>query len=171
MRARTLAPLRELSRQVLDGQTTPNELVEYCLERIEERDQVTEAWACLDSDRARREASRLTGELKTGPPRSDLHGIPFGVKDIFDTAGLATEWGSPLYRGRVPVKDAALVAQLREAGAIVLGKTHTTAFAYFEFSTLVFNIWITQILQCLQISEHRDSMALKLFMETTKTLV
>ena len=132
MRARTLAPLRELSRQVLDGQTTPNELVEYCLERIEERDQVTEAWACLDSDRARREASRLADELKTGSPRGNLHGIPFGVKDIFDTAGLATEWGSALYRGRVPAEDAALVARLREAGAIVLGKTHTTAFAYFD---------------------------------------
>ena len=132
MGARTLAPLRELSRQLRDGQTTPNEVVEYCLERIEERDDVTQAWACLDSERARREASRLAVELKTGPPRSDLHGIPFGVKDIFDTAGLATEWGSPLYRGRVPTKDAALVARLREAGAIVLGKTHTTAFAYFD---------------------------------------
>ena len=132
MRARTLAPLPELSRQVLDGQTTPNEVVEYCLERIDETDEVTEAWARLDSDRARREASRLTDELKTGPPRGDLHGIPFGVKDIFDTAGLATEWGSSLYRGRVPAKDAALVARLRQAGAIVLGKTHTTAFAYFD---------------------------------------
>ena len=132
MGARTLAPLRELSRQLRDGQTTPNEVVEYCLERIEERDDVTQAWACLDSERARREASRLAVELKTGPPRSNLHGIPFGVKDIFDTAGLATEWGSALYRGRVPAKDAALVARLRQAGAIVLGKTHTTAFAYFD---------------------------------------
>ena len=132
MVAQTLAPLRELSRQILSGQTTPNELVEYCLERIEERDQVTEAWTCLDSERARREASRLTDELKTGSPPGNLHGIPFGVKDIFDTAGLATEWGSPLYRGRVPANDAALVAHLREAGAIVLGKTHTTAFAYFD---------------------------------------
>ena len=132
MGARTLAPLRELSRQVRGGQTTPSELVESCLERIEERDEVTEAWVCLDTDRARREASRLTDELKTGPPCGDLHGIPFGVKDIFDTAGLATEWGSPLYRGRVPAKDAALVARLREAGAIVLGKTHTTAFAFFD---------------------------------------
>ena len=132
MGARTLAPLRELSRQLRDGQATPNELVEHCLGCIEQRDEVTQAWACLGTDRARREASRLTDELKTGSPRSDLHGIPFGVKDIFDTAGLATEWGSPLYRGRVPAKDAALVARLREAGAIVLGKTHTTAFAYFD---------------------------------------
>ena len=132
MGARTLAPLRELHRQVLDGQTTPNELVEHCLGCIEQRDEVTQAWAWLDSERARREASRLTDELKTGSPRSDLHGIPFGVKDIFDTAGLATEWGSALCRGRVPAKDAALVARLREAGAIVLGKTHTTAFAYFD---------------------------------------
>ena len=132
MGARTLAPLRELSRQLRDGQATPNELVEHCLGCIEQRDEVTQAWACLDSERARREASRLTDELKTGSPRSDLHGIPFGVKDIFDTAGLATEWGSPLYRGRVPANDAAVVARLREAGAIVLGKTHTTAFAYFD---------------------------------------
>lgn len=127
-----LASLRALSCQIRDGQTTPIEVVEHCLKRIERRDEATAAWVLLDSERARYEANRLTNDLKMGRVRGGLHGIPFGVKDIFDTAGLATEWGSQLYRGRVPEKDAALVAHLRQLGAIVLGKTHTTAFAYFD---------------------------------------
>jgi len=67
------------------------------------------------------------------PPRSGpLCGIPFGVKDIYETRGLATEFGSPIYAGRKGQSDAALVAQLRESGAILMGKTQTTAFASFD---------------------------------------
>src|SRR5450756_1254332 len=61
-----------------------------------------------------------------------LNGIPFGVKDIFETRGLATEYGSPLYEGRKGVVDAHVVASLRRTGAVLLGKTRTTAFASFD---------------------------------------
>jgi Asp-tRNA(Asn)/Glu-tRNA(Gln) amidotransferase A subunit family amidase len=64
--------------------------------------------------------------------KGKLLGIPFGVKDIIETRGLATEYGSPIYKGRIGTTDAAIVRQLRERGGVLLGKTHTTAFAYSD---------------------------------------
>jgi Asp-tRNA(Asn)/Glu-tRNA(Gln) amidotransferase A subunit family amidase len=92
--------------------------VDDCLRRIAECDSEIRAWVEVNPQPA-------TG---TGA----LDGIPFGAKDIFETAGLATEYGSPLYTGRKGREDAALVALLRSKGAILLGKTHTTAFASFD---------------------------------------
>jgi Asp-tRNA(Asn)/Glu-tRNA(Gln) amidotransferase A subunit family amidase len=89
-----------------------------CLRRIEACDSEIRAWVEVNPQPA-------TG---AGP----LDGVPFGAKDIFETAGLATEYGSPLYAGRKGGEDAALVALLRAKGAILLGKTHTTAFASFD---------------------------------------
>src|SRR6478752_10419020 len=63
--------------------------------------------------------------------RGKLSEIPFGVKDIIETQGLATEYGSPIYKGRIGTADAAIVREMRKRGAILLGKTHCTAFAYF----------------------------------------
>ena len=111
---------------------TPAALVERCLGRVDEREDDLRAWAYLAAVEASERAGALTEELKATGPRGPLHGIPFGVKDIFDTAGMPTEWGSPLYAGRTPGNDCALVAQFAEAGGIVLGKTVTTAFAYFD---------------------------------------
>jgi Asp-tRNA(Asn)/Glu-tRNA(Gln) amidotransferase A subunit family amidase len=93
-------------------------LLDLCLARIRERDPELRAWV----------------EVKPRPALGDgpLRGIPFGAKDIFETAGLATEYGSPLYRGRKGVHDAVLVRKLRERGAVLAGKTATTAFAYFD---------------------------------------
>ena len=73
-------------------------------------------------------------EINPQPPLGDgpLNGIPFGVKDIIETAGLATEYGSPLYAGRKGTRDAEIVTMLRRAGGIMYGKTRTTAFAYFD---------------------------------------
>jgi Asp-tRNA(Asn)/Glu-tRNA(Gln) amidotransferase A subunit family amidase len=93
-------------------------LVERCLERIREYDAEIRAWTVVDPQPA-------TGD---GP----LRGIPFGVKDIIDTAGLPTEFGSPLCAGRIPGRDAAIVASLRNSGAIMLGKTATAVFASFD---------------------------------------
>ena len=89
-----------------------------CLRRIAECDSQIRAWVEVNPQPA-------TG---SGP----LDGVPFGAKDIFETAGLATEYGSPLYAGRKGREDAALVALLRSKGAILVGKTHTTAFASFD---------------------------------------
>ena len=86
------------------------------------------AWAHLDPEAALEQARARDAE----PPRSPLHGVPVGVKDIIDTADLPTEQGSPIYAGRRPDADAACVRRLREAGAVVLGKTVTTEFATYQ---------------------------------------
>ena len=124
--------LVELSRRIRDGEVTPVDVVEGCLARVAEREDAVSAWSYLAADEARVRAQTLTEELTSGSPRGALHGIPFGVKDIFDTAAMPTEWGTPVHRGRVPASDAKVVADLASMGAIVLGKTHTTAYAYFD---------------------------------------
>jgi Asp-tRNA(Asn)/Glu-tRNA(Gln) amidotransferase A subunit family amidase len=129
---RELPVLSVLSDRIARREISPRDLVEHCLARVSGKDAAVEAWACVAADVSRREAQVLADELAGGGPRGPLHGIPFGVKDIFDTAGMPTGWGSPLYAERVPDRDAELVARLKQAGAIVLGKTHTTGFAYFD---------------------------------------
>ncbi len=101
------------------------EAVEACLAAIKARDSELHAWTVVNIKFARRQAR----ELDAGPVRSPLHGIPVGVKDIFDTADLPTEYGSPIYKGHRPAADAACVAAARAAGAVILGKTVTTEFA------------------------------------------
>ncbi|MFQ5879842.1 MAG: amidase [Dehalococcoidia bacterium] len=105
-------------------------LVEALGRRIEEREERLLAWVTLDLEGARRQAQALDRELASGRRRGPLHGVPVGVKDIFYTAGLPTRAGSPLYQNFVPSFDATSVRRLRQAGAIVLGKTHTTQLAY-----------------------------------------
>lgn len=111
---------------------TPQEAVEVLLARIEQREAEVRAWAHLAVESARADAVRLGKELAQSGPRSPLHGVPVGVKDIFDVAGMPCEWGSPVEAGRTPSADAELIRRLRELGAIILGKTHTTAYAYFD---------------------------------------
>jgi Asp-tRNA(Asn)/Glu-tRNA(Gln) amidotransferase A subunit family amidase len=101
------------------------EAIEACLATIEARDGELHAWAAVDPEFARRQARALD----SGPVRGPLHGMPVGVKDIFDTADLPTEYGSPIYAGHRPAWDAACVAAARAAGAVILGKTVTTEFA------------------------------------------
>jgi Asp-tRNA(Asn)/Glu-tRNA(Gln) amidotransferase A subunit family amidase len=99
--------------------------VEACLEEIAARDGELHAWQAVDAEFARRQAR----SLDAAPVRGPLHGMPVGVKDIFDTAELPTEYGSPIYKGHRPAADAACVAAARAAGAVILGKTVTTEFA------------------------------------------
>ena len=99
--------------------------VEACLAEIAARDGELRAWAAVDAEFARRQARALDA----GPVRGVLHGMPVGVKDIFDTADLPTEYGSPIYAGNRPAADAACIAAARAAGAVILGKTVTTEFA------------------------------------------
>jgi Asp-tRNA(Asn)/Glu-tRNA(Gln) amidotransferase A subunit family amidase len=105
------------------------EVVRACLERIAERDPVVRAWARLDPEAALAQARAADAQDE---PSSPLHGVPVGVKDIIDTADLSTEYGSSIYAGNRPQTDAACVTRLREAGAVILGKTKTTEFAYFH---------------------------------------
>jgi Asp-tRNA(Asn)/Glu-tRNA(Gln) amidotransferase A subunit family amidase len=116
----------EAARRIAAGALRSEALVEACLERIAAREPDVRAWAWLDPELARRQARQLDRESPRGP----LHGIPFGIKDIIDTADMPTEHGSSIYRGHRPRTDAACVALLRRAGGIVLGKTVTTEFAH-----------------------------------------
>jgi len=100
-------------------------LVTACLERIAHRDREVHAWAFVDPERALAEARARDREA----PRSALHGVPVGIKDVIDTADMPTEYKSPIYRGHQPKWDAACVALLRRAGCVILGKTATTEFA------------------------------------------
>ena len=100
-------------------------LVAACLERIAKREPEVHAWAYLDAERALAEARERDREA----PRSPLHGVPVGIKDVIDTADMPTEYNSPIYRGHRPKTDAACVALLRRAGCVILGKTVTTEFA------------------------------------------
>ncbi len=116
----------EAARRIAAGTLKSESLVAACLERIAAREPDVQAWAWLDADLALRNAR----DLDRVPPRGPLHGIPFGIKDIIDTADMPTEYGSPIYRGHRPRSDAACVAVLRRAGSMVLGKTVTTEFAH-----------------------------------------
>ncbi|MPY57094.1 amidase [Streptomyces spongiae] len=98
--------------------------VEEALRRLQRTEPDLRAWVRVDADGARTQAQRA--------PAGPLIGVPFGVKDIIDVAGLPTECGSPLRRRRIAVADAWLVGRLRAAGAVPLGKTVTTEFAYFQ---------------------------------------
>lgn len=118
-------PLRDLAKDIAAGRTTAREAAESCLAQVKAREQDIEAWVPFDH----RPALARAESCAAGGP---LSGIPFGVKDIYDTAELPTEWGSEVYRGRQPERDAALVAELKGLGAYVLGKTETTAFAFYD---------------------------------------
>ena len=121
----------ELAPKLAKGDVLASELVEACLKRIEERDPEVEAWAFLNPDFARAQAKSADEHRASGRPIGPLHGLPVGIKDIIDTKGVPTENGTPLDAGRRPGDDAAVVSKLREAGAIVMGKTVTTELAYF----------------------------------------
>ena len=110
------------------GELTAEALVVACLARIDAREPVVRAWTAVARDSAIAEARRLD----RGPRRGPLHGIPVAIKDLIATADLPTCYGSPLYDGHRPPFDAACVALLRDAGAIILGKSVTTEFAYFH---------------------------------------
>lgn len=115
------AALEAMQRGELDSET----LVRACLERIAAREPDVQAWAHLDAEGALRQARERDRGPRTGP----LHGLPIGVKDVIDVAGLPTGCGSIIHAGAIARVDAACVALARLNGAVVLGKTHTAEFA------------------------------------------
>ncbi|QKD42089.1 amidase (plasmid) [Alicycliphilus denitrificans] len=116
---------RRAAASIAAGELSSQALVQACLERIAQREPQVRAWACVNAEAALREAR----ERDASPARGPLHGVPIAVKDVIDTAGLPTGMGSPIYDGYQPFSDAACVAMLRAAGAVVLGKTVTAEFA------------------------------------------
>ncbi|AOB41207.1 amidase [Bordetella parapertussis] len=118
----------EAARLLNRRDLTAEQLARACLARIEQREPEVQAWTALRPD-AVLAAAR---ELDRGPIRGVLHGLPLGVKDMFDTADLPTAYGSGIYQSHQPRADAAAVALCRDAGALVLGKTATTEFATYH---------------------------------------
>jgi aspartyl-tRNA(Asn)/glutamyl-tRNA(Gln) amidotransferase subunit A len=125
----TITAAAELIRR---GELTPVELLEQCLARIDRYEERVRAWVCVDRDGAREQAERLTAELKRGEHRGPLHGIPVGIKDIIDVFDMPTGCGSKLWANSYARRDATCVERLRQAGAVILGKTVTTAYASFD---------------------------------------
>jgi Asp-tRNA(Asn)/Glu-tRNA(Gln) amidotransferase A subunit family amidase len=124
--------LSEAATDIREGRITSVELTTDCLARVEEVDADVQAWAFLDREHALGQAAAADAHRRDGKPLGPLHGVPIGIKDIFDTGDMPTELGSPLWAGRTPRRDAAAVARLRAAGAVIMGKTVTTEYAYFH---------------------------------------
>ena len=114
------------------GDLTPSDLLEQCLARVDRYEPTIRAWAHLDRERARQDAARLTDEAKAGRYRGPLHGIPVGIKDIIDVFDMPTGCGSKLWANSYARRDATCVERLRQAGAVIVGKTVTTPFAYID---------------------------------------
>src|SRR3954451_522107 len=114
--------IHEAAKAMRAGQMTPVELVEECLAAIDRWEKHVRAWVFVDRDGARAEARRLAEELRRGQDRGPLHGIPLGVKDIFDVSAgrpaAGSKWGPTSTAGQAP----AGVKALRQAGAIFLGR-------------------------------------------------
>jgi Asp-tRNA(Asn)/Glu-tRNA(Gln) amidotransferase A subunit family amidase len=124
-RALNQLSVTEIAAGIAAGEVTCESVVRDCADRIATRDGVVKAWVNFDPGLALAQARALDHERRRGP----LHGVPIGVKDIIDTFDMPTEMGSPIYRGYRPLADAACVAILRRAGAVILGKTVTCELA------------------------------------------
>lgn len=125
-------PVTEAARRIHQGSLSPVDLVEECLARIRERDPGLEAWVHVDEAGARAIARERAAEATAGKLRGPLHGIPVGVKDIFHVAGMPTTAGAAAFAHETPTEDATAVERLRAAGAVIIGKTATTEFAYMD---------------------------------------
>ena len=121
---------RDLLLGYRDLTFTPSEVVEACARRIEAVDPVVGAFTALCLERAHQEAAAWTEAYARGDVSAPLAGVPVAAKDLFDSAGVRTTYGSPLFLDHVPDEDAEAIRRLRSAGAILLGKTQTHEFAW-----------------------------------------
>lgn len=110
----------------LDGRDTPRAYLEGCLEVIAEREPVVKAWVALNLAGAREAANASAGRYRRGRPLSPIDGMPIGIKDLIETKDMPTEHGCAAFAGNHPHRDSALVRALRDAGAVIVGKTVTT---------------------------------------------
>ena len=135
------AGLGELAQRVRNGEVTSGELVERTLEGIAELDHRVGAFVLVLADQARAEAAERDAERRRGRGRGPLHGVPVAVKDLIDVAGVVTGAGSVKLAGNRADRDAEVVARLRGAGAVVVGKTRTHEFAYGVTTPGTCNPW------------------------------
>ena len=115
-----------------EGRGSPREFLEQCLEVIDAYEDRIGAFVAVDTDAARTEADSSSRRWQEGRALSSIDGMPIGIKDVMETAVMVTEQGSPLFKGWVGGRDCAAVVALREAGAVIIGKTVTTEFAATE---------------------------------------
>lgn len=122
--------LDEVARRLKARELSSVELTESMLDRIGKVEPRLKSYATVTADRALAEASRLDAETASGTSRGPLHGVPIAVKDLCNTAGVATAAGMEIHRSNVPARDATVVARLKQAGAVILGKLQMTEGAY-----------------------------------------
>ncbi len=125
----SLDSVTRIAQLVRDGAMSSADVVTGALDRIEQTDGLLQAWETVDREGALAQADLADSALARGETLGPLHGVPVGIKDIIATAGLRTSMGSPIYSDNVPTQDSTVVARLKGAGAIVLGKTVTVEFA------------------------------------------
>lgn len=126
---------RDAARGIREGRFSSVELVKDCLAHITRTDSAIGAWAFLDPDLALAQAEQMDNRRMFGKPIGPLHGVPVGIKDIFDTADMPTGYGSAIFAERRPNQDSTVVSRLKQAGAVILGKTVTTEFAFMSPAT------------------------------------
>ncbi len=121
----------DAARRLRDGALRSEELTRACLDRIEALEPSVQAWTHMDPDYALEQAREADKRRASGACVGPLHGLPVGVKDIIDTRDMPTECGTPYFSARQPNRDARVVSALREAGAVIMGKTVTTELAMY----------------------------------------
>ncbi len=124
-----LLEFRAHSQAFVDGTDSPRDYLERCLATISEREPAVKAFVCLNIEGARQAADAAAKRYRAGRPLSPVDGMPFGVKDVFETADMPTQMNSPIYKDWQSRRDAAHVYALRRGGAVIVGKTTTTEFA------------------------------------------
>lgn len=122
----------ELRDLIASGAISAEAATAACLTRIAATEAELKAWAYVDGEYAMAQARTLDARRKSGAAIGALHGVPVGIKDVIDTARMPTEYGCAIGKGRVPATDAHLVARLRAAGAVIIGKTVTTEMAFMH---------------------------------------
>ena len=122
-------PVRETAARLRAGEVSPTQLLELVLERIGRTDGEVKAYTTVRGDDARRDAEEAERELRSGRDRGPLHGLPVSIKDLIETKGIRTTYGSAIFKDHVPADDATVVRRLKDAGAVIVGKTNTHEFA------------------------------------------
>ena len=134
----------QAAEQIKSRHLSPVELVDSVLQRIEDVDPTIHAFAAVTAEHARQAAKRAEQEIASGHYRGPLHGLTVGVKDLVETAGVATTSSSKSRQDHIPAQDAAIVRRLQDAGAIMVGKTHTHEFAFGVITPTTRNPWNTE---------------------------
>ncbi len=122
----------QLARMIRDGEITSIELIEACIASIDSKEDLVGAWTHLDRGFARKQAEARDAHRAAGMPCGPLHGIPVGIKDIFDSEDFPTENGTVLDAGRQPLKDSTIVSLMKASGAVIMGKTVSTELAVYS---------------------------------------